>query len=114
MEDTHRQLEDLKLGQEKILDRLDAMNGDFRDMTIELGGVPGIGRDPTRRSLRRRLHDLENDRTTARIAATTLDAAKEIRAAAGNTRFTRREKNLGLVLAAIVAVGPYITLFLHH
>lgn len=107
--------DELNRGQAEMLRRIADVANDLRKTLVEIGGVPDdIGRDPNRQSIRARLHKLENDRTTARVAATAVDAAKELRAASAEKRFTKREKTVGLVLALIVAIGPYVAPFLHH
>ena len=116
--DTIKQkLDDLDRGQIEIIRRLDDMAENLNDTIIEIGGVPDeLGRDPHRRSIRARIHDLEVDRTTAKIATSALDAAKELHRSSAEKRFTKREKLAGLAVAFLVATGPYISpvLFHHH
>jgi hypothetical protein len=107
--------EELREGQALIARRLEEMNGTLRDVVVELGGAPiQLGRDPGRLSIRRRLHELEDGKHAAEIAGTALEAAKQLRQLAAEKRFSRREKIIGAVLAAVVASGPYLAPLLSH
>ena len=114
--DIKQKLEDLDDGQHEILRRVKLMDKRVRDVIIEIGGVPDeIGRDPDRPSLRRRVHRLETADVASKTAAAALEAASQLRAAANENRFTKREKIAGLLLALLVAIGPFIApLFYHH
>lgn len=120
--DIEQRLASLDRGQMEILRRIDSVDGDLaelkdtvRDTVIEIGGVPDdIGRDPNRRSMRSRIHDLENDRSAQDIAAQAVASMKSIQNAADQKRFTRFEKSVALCFTAILAVGPYVAPYLHH
>lgn len=112
--DIDTRLKNLDDGQAEILRRLDEMQEDIRNTVIEIGGVPEqLGRNPQRRSIRVRLHEIENDRSTAQAAAAAVAAAKELTAIAAEKRFTKREKLAALGIAVIVALPAYIALFFH-
>jgi hypothetical protein len=79
----------------------------MRDVLVDVAAlnreVNGAG--DGRRSIRRRLHDLEGERQARRLLA---DQAADQR----TERFTRREKLAGLVLSALVLVPTYVDLYL--
>ena len=110
-----QQLARLQKGQEDIVRRLDELNGKVNDTIVELGGVPGsLGRDPGRKSIRHRLHDLEDDQSAAGAARAALDAARHLHDAAAEKRFTRREKMTALTFGFLVAAGPFVAPLLYH
>ncbi len=114
MEEISRDIHALREDHDELLRLVKKMNGRQRDILIELGGVPDdIGRKVTRSSIRDRLHAMENDQSTAIAARAAVSASQSLYAASSDRRFSRREKLAGIVLALIVAVGPYITLIIH-
>jgi hypothetical protein len=99
----------LSTRQGQILHRLEDIDELLHDAVIELGGIPGsMGRDPNRATIRSRLHKLETDSTAARTAEAAILAAKEIRAAAYEKRFTHRERFAVLVLTVLLLICPFI------
>lgn len=107
--DIDTRLKNLDEGQAEILRRLDDMQEDIRNTVVEIGGVPEeLGRDPRRRSIRVRLHEIENDRSAARAAAAAVSAAQQLQDSVSRDRFTRREKLAGLFFAGVIAVSPYV------
>ncbi len=100
--------------QQGVMRQLGETTETLRTVVVEIGGAPvELGRDTTRRSIRRRLHDLENDRSAAQAAAAAVSASKQIYQASTDRRFSRREKFAGILLAAVVALGPYVAPFFH-
>ncbi len=100
--------------QGNVMRTLDEVGETARDVVVEIGGAPDeIGRDPSRRSLRRRMHELENDRSAAQAAAAAVAASKQFYTAAADKRFTKREKMIAVGIAAFVAISPYIAPFIH-
>lgn len=70
-----------------IRQHLKTLNGHVSDILTEIGGAPARDfRDPERKSIRARLHTLENDRAAASIAQAALKAAESVRAQAWSTR----------------------------
>lgn len=112
----NRRLKSLDDGQLEILRHVTKIDRELadleetlRDTVIEIGGIPDeVGRDPQRLTIRRRLHELENDKATAQAAAAAVSAATTLHKAAAEKRFSRREKLIGLLFAFAVAVGPYL------
>ena len=111
----YEQLAVLQDGQEAIVRRLDQMNGTVSDVLLEIGGVPHrTYREPDRKTIRRRLHDLENDAVAAQIAHAALESAQRLHVDATERRFTKREKIAALLCAAIVAAGPFVAPLFYH
>ncbi len=101
--------------QQNVMRKLDQADELLHDVVVELGGAPDeIGRDSTRLSIRRRLHNLESDRSAAQAATAAVSASKTIYDASVDRRFSRREKFAGIVIAAFVALGPYIAPLFHN
>lgn len=77
---------------------------ELRRLRIQLEGPP---RDE---SLRGRLHKLEQAEHAAKAATAALEAAREIRDAAGERRFSRRERVVIVctaVLGSLLALGTF-------
>ncbi len=95
----------------RIEDRLRELARDVNDILREIGGTRpnGVGR---KGPIRTRLHELENNAEASRLARAALDEARQAQAAAAERRqdrtFTRREKIVALVIAGVVAAGPYV------
>lgn len=112
----------LEDGQQELLRRFDDMNKTMKNIVAEVGGVPDIDfREKDRRSLRWRLHALENDREAVKIAGQAVEAAMQAREdvvrsqrAESMNRFTKREKILGLVIAVLLLISPYISAIAFH
>ena len=114
IQDLESQVAVVIVNQQNVMSQLAAARDTLHDVVVELGGAPnGLGREDARRSVRRRLHELEGDRSAAMAASAAVSASKKIYDASSDRRFSRREKLAGIVLAFIVATGPYITLAIH-
>ncbi len=114
MEQIQKDIHALREDHDELLRLVKLMNGRQRNILIELGGAPDdVGRKVTRASIRDRIHRLEQDQSTALAARAAVDASKSLYAASRDRRFSRREKLAGLVLAVIVAAGPYVTFVIH-
>ncbi len=95
---------------------VDQVNGHVADVLTEIGTVPDHRyRNSDRRTVTDRLHTLENDKQSARIAAEALKAAAETRAQAveavnqAKTRqLTRFQKVFLFIFAGIGALGTVI------
>ena len=86
--------------------RLDSLNGSVSDILAELGGAPTrTFRDPTRKTIRRRIHDLENDRASALIARAALESAELTR----RQTWSRREKVLLFVFATFAFISSTVS-----
>ncbi len=102
MEFAKSELKDLKLG-------VDTVNGHVADVLMELGTVPDHRyREPSRLTVTNRLHKLENDSASARIAGAALAAAE----ASKEQAWTRWQKIalfliavVGMILGILAAVG---------
>ncbi len=100
--------------QQGVMGKLDETTETVRNVVVEIGGAPvELGRDTTRRSIRRRIHDLENDRSAAQAATAAVSASTKIYDASMDRRFSRREKLAGIALALFIAVGPYVAPIFH-
>ncbi len=95
-------LKDLKAGIEQV-------NGHVADVLMELGTVPDHRyREPSRLTVTNRLHKLENDSASARIAGAALAAAE----ASKEQAWTRWQKIalfviavVGMILGILAAIG---------
>jgi hypothetical protein len=87
-----------------------------RNIVVELGGAPDeLGRDPGRKSIRARIHSLEDNQTSQQLAREALQGARDLHAASAEKRFSRREKLAGLVFAFLMVISPYLApLIIHH
>ncbi len=101
-QDVRGDLRDLKTGLEQV-------NGHIADVLMELGTVPDRRyREPDRLTVTRRLHKLENDSASARIAGAALASAEASKAQA----WTRWQKIalfiiavVGMILGILAAIG---------
>ncbi len=114
VEHVEQQLATVIRNQQEVMSQLAETTDTLHDVVVEIGGAPDeIGRDRSRLSVRRRIHNLESDRSAAQAASAAVAASKTIYDAATDRRFSRLEKMLGLAFAFIVAAGPYIALIIH-
>jgi hypothetical protein len=77
--------------------RLTVLEGDVGELTSEVFGPP---RDPGRKSMRTRLHTLENDALALNAGERALEAAKAQRDAGGAERDRKLMTRVGLLLTA--------------
>ncbi len=83
---------------------VDQVNGHIADILSEIGGAPDRDyRDTERPTMRKRLHELENDKAAARIATQVLDAIEQSKSQA----WTRGQK---IGLFAFACVGCLIAI----
>lgn len=96
-------------------DRITNLEEIYRNIVIEIGGVPNdLGRDANRPPIRRRLHILENEKHTAEISKAAVEAAIKLHDSAMEKRFSKREKVLALVFAFLVATGSWVAPIIPH
>jgi hypothetical protein len=106
---------DLDRRVESLERRLAELEELYRNVAVELGGVPDeIGRDPARPSIRRRLHILEDERAATALTETAMKAAMKLHDASKEKRFSKREKMVALSFSLVIAAGSWITPFLYH
>jgi hypothetical protein len=99
-----REQHDTRVHVERIEGIVTRMSTDVADTVREIGGLhhsPG-----PHLSIRSRIHTLESSAAAARLAEQAL--AKVERVEAG--RWTRREKVVGLALAAVAAAGTLVSM----
>ena len=61
---------------DQIIAKVDQINGSVTAIMVEIGGVPDPEfRDPDRKSIRKRLHALENDRAVEKAIRNSYDRA---------------------------------------
>lgn len=95
--------------------RITSLEDAYKTIVIEIGGVPNtLGRDPQRPPIRRRLHVLENEKHTAEISKAAVDAAIKLHDSAMEKRFTKREKTIATVCAAVIATGSWLSPLAYH
>lgn len=78
-------IDSLRDGQRKIEVKVDDLAELCAEIEHEIGGAPRIGIRGSRRSMRQRLHDLENDKAAATAAEAALAAATAVRKEAWTT-----------------------------
>lgn len=72
-------IESLRDGQRQIEVKVDDLKELCDEIEHEIGGAPRVGIRGSRRSMRQRLHDLENDRAAAMAAQAALDATANLK-----------------------------------
>ncbi len=91
----------------RIEDSVDHANGKLARVTAEVGyGLPEPSQRGERRSLRNRVHDLENERRAGEIARQALTAAKK----ANSQAWTRWQKILLFVFAVATTTASLLRL----
>ena len=108
-------LDNVDLRISELEGRITVLEDIYKNIAVEIGGVPdGLGRDPNRPPIRRRLHILENERHTAEISKAAVDAAIRLHDSAKEKRFSRREKLITLACAIFVASGSWLSPIVYH
>ncbi len=80
--------------------KIQRLEDDLDSIVAELGGAPMTGSRGDRRTLRWRLHQLENDQAAAKAAKAALEAATE----AKRTAWSNTQKGFLFLFAALAAV----------
>lgn len=87
--------------------RLEERMRTLDESIVELTGL--ISGPPYDRSVRARLHKLENDAAAANAATAAIAATKMMRDQIAEKRFTRTEKMIGLAFAFILSASSLVS-----